>query len=628
MWHDYPYTDAHELNLDWFLKEFKTLVETWEQVQSDWNSLHDYVQNYFDNLDVQTEIDNKINAMIADGSFALILTPLVEAALPTIVDGKLPAVVASQIGAVVASQIGAVVAGQLPAVAATAAAQEVGTWLAAHIDPDTGYVIDKSLTVSDAAADANVAGYELASRLRVYTNLYNQNDVVTGGYYRSSNGTFVSNSAYISTALIPVKPNTSYRSSEWNIGQETAVTFWDENEAFISGENSQPYGYTTTPPGCAYLRFPILNRNRYDLVSFCVGTEKPPASLPYNIPVYLVYNKPVQYFNREVEYNYDFMSLVKTGSETGLLRADGTIDGDFTTAKVDSYDVSDFTTIYISGSGYLNWAYAYYCLYDENDILIDSFINGAQTTLNRKLVYCENASTIKVNSQFIPERVILKDEYARANVLPNQWAGKVWYCYGTSISNTNAEGKYPTYLEQMSGMTRVNKGISGGGIGDLGAYSHGQVYDAICNTTDGKTAADLITLETGANDTGAAVPLGTIYDTGRTTLAGCLNDCIRYLQANTDAQIVIMNSPATTTEPQAANKYYEWAAMVEEICNLNRVHFVNNNCNLGYGKISGPDGADYVVDNIHQTNLGGYVMAENIWYQLRNIPVFRTSIPT
>ena len=158
MWHEYPYTDSHELNLDWFLKEFKTLVETWEQVQSDWNSLHDYVQNYFDNLNVQTEINNKINAMMADGSFALILTPLVEAALPTIVDGKLPAVVASQIGAVVASQIDAVVAGQLPVIAAAAAAQEVGNWLAANIDPDTGYVIDKTLTVSDAAADAKITG--------------------------------------------------------------------------------------------------------------------------------------------------------------------------------------------------------------------------------------------------------------------------------------------------------------------------------------------------------------------------------------------------------------------------------------------------------------------------------------
>lgn len=208
----------------------------------------------------------------------------------------------------------------------------------------------------------------------------------------------------------------------------------------------------------------------------------------------------------------------------------------------------------------------------------------------------------------------------------NQWEGKKWYAYGTSITNIDREGKYAKYLRDFSGMQLTNKGISGGGIGDLGGYSHGQVYEAICNVTDGKLEADIITLETGANDTGAAVPYGTIYDTGRDTLAGCLNDCLRYLQANTDAQIVVIQSPVTTTKPNAANKYYEWAFMVEQICKINRVHFISSNNNMGYGKLTSENGSLYVVDMIHQTELGGYIFAENIWYQLRNIPTFKTQI--
>lgn len=161
MFFEYPYSDMHELNLDWFLKKFKELVEEWNQVQDDWTSLHDYVQNYFDNLNVQTEIDNKINAMILDGTFADIVSPFVTAALPALVAGQLPDVVAAQISTVVAAQISAVVADQLPAIAASAAAAEVGDWLAAHIDPDTGYVIDDTLTVSQAAADAKTVGDNL-----------------------------------------------------------------------------------------------------------------------------------------------------------------------------------------------------------------------------------------------------------------------------------------------------------------------------------------------------------------------------------------------------------------------------------------------------------------------------------
>ena len=179
----------------------------------------------------------------------------------------------------------------------------------------------------------------------------------------------------------------------------------------------------------------------------------------------------------------------------------------------------------------------------------------------------------------------------------------------------------------MSGMVAIDKGIGGGGIGNLGGFSTGQVYDAICNTTDGKLDADLITLETGANDTGASVPLGTIYDDTQATLAGCLNICLRYLQTNTHAQIAVMPSPSTTTKPAESNKYYEWQRMIRDICFINRVFFIEPADNLGYAKLTSASGSDYVVDNIHQTELGGYVLAEAMWEKIKCIPNFRTTIP-
>jgi hypothetical protein len=209
----------------------------------------------------------------------------------------------------------------------------------------------------------------------------------------------------------------------------------------------------------------------------------------------------------------------------------------------------------------------------------------------------------------------------------SQWSGKKWYAYGTSITNTNSEGKYATYLAQLSGMLHTNKGISGGGIGNLGGYSSGQVFNAICNITDGKTEADLITLETGANDVNASVPLGTIYDDTQDTLAGCLNLCIRYLQTNTNAQIAIMPSVATTIEPNEADQYYKWQLMMRDICTINRVFFIEPACNLGYGKLTGLNGTLYRVDTIHQTDLGGYILAEAMWEQIKRIPNFRTTMP-
>jgi|GEM_PF-2730142 len=213
-----------------------------------------------------------------------------------------------------------------------------------------------------------------------------------------------------------------------------------------------------------------------------------------------------------------------------------------------------------------------------------------------------------------------------------QWYGKTCYCYGTSITSVHeGTGKYPTYLAQLSGMNVIEKGRGGGGIGNASgqwsSFSRGEVYASVCNITDGKTYADLIILETGANDIADDVPLGTIFDTGTDTLAGCLNDCIRYLQKNTNAQIAVMPSPSSTTSPQTKPKYYEWAEMIRQICDVNRVSYLSPNANLGQAKLTSDNGSLYVVDSIHQTELGGYILAEQMWYQIRNIPCFYTELP-
>lgn len=70
-----PYTNFHELNLDWFLNEFNKVLAEWaamnkrfSDLNAAFNDLRNYVHDYFNNLDVQEEIDNKLNSMAADGS--------------------------------------------------------------------------------------------------------------------------------------------------------------------------------------------------------------------------------------------------------------------------------------------------------------------------------------------------------------------------------------------------------------------------------------------------------------------------------------------------------------------------------------------------------------------------------
>lgn len=223
----------------------------------------------------------------------------------------------------------------------------------------------------------------------------------------------------------------------------------------------------------------------------------------------------------------------------------------------------------------------------------------------------------------------------------NHWNGKKWYGFGTSITNTSSEGKYATYLAQISGMTFVNNGKSGGGITKS---SNQAIYNAIMSFN--KTDADLITLEVGANDNSA--PLGTIYDglpgetvTDNSTFLGALNLCIRYLQANTNAQIVVICSPTSRYQlGSRSNPYYgnqksgsdnhtitDRDDLMRKVCMLNSVYYIPAGCMNGMGYARANASNNYNVDQIHHTNLGGYNFAQAIWSQLKNIPLFYTAIP-
>ena len=80
---EYPYTDFNEYNLDWVIKTCKNLTEEWASMQSDFSelsgqfeSLENYVNNYFNNLDLTDEVNAKINKMIADGTMNSIIEPI------------------------------------------------------------------------------------------------------------------------------------------------------------------------------------------------------------------------------------------------------------------------------------------------------------------------------------------------------------------------------------------------------------------------------------------------------------------------------------------------------------------------------------------------------------------------
>lgn len=124
----FPYSNFHEMNMDEIIKVIKNMLEEWAQYHAQWDEwqgdinqawqdMQNFINNYFDNLDVQEEINNKIISMVNSGEFAEIVSPYIP--------------------------------------------ENVASWLAENITQPVGVVIDKSLTVAGACADAEATGIKI-----------------------------------------------------------------------------------------------------------------------------------------------------------------------------------------------------------------------------------------------------------------------------------------------------------------------------------------------------------------------------------------------------------------------------------------------------------------------------------
>lgn len=118
---NYPYTNWHNVNLDWVLERVKEWGQQVDNLQLSFDNLEaanesfkTYVENYLQDLDVYSEISKKIDELLESGELVTYLQPYISST--------------------------------------------VTTWLDENITEPVGVVIDSSLSVAGAAADAKATG--------------------------------------------------------------------------------------------------------------------------------------------------------------------------------------------------------------------------------------------------------------------------------------------------------------------------------------------------------------------------------------------------------------------------------------------------------------------------------------
>ena len=204
----------------------------------------------------------------------------------------------------------------------------------------------------------------------------------------------------------------------------------------------------------------------------------------------------------------------------------------------------------------------------------------------------------------------------------SHWNGKTWYAYGTSMTSVK-QGKYVPLVADYAGMNVVNKGIPGGSLTPDG-YGKGNLKQAVMDMSDGKKNADLITLEVLPNEGNIA---GHIYDTDDCSFCGCLNQCLRALQENTTAQIVMIvmilgnDHPPEQIREGRGMTDFEFAELAIQVAKLNGIPVINafSESGFGYARVKS---RNYQIDNIHLNGRGGTNMANFIWSKLKDIPLF------
>lgn len=234
----FPYSNFHEMNLDEFIKILKEMQEEWDATKTEWASYKEFIDNYFDNLNLDAETLKALRRLIAEG----VLNPIF--------------------------------------------GDVISAWLASHITPTTP-AIDASLTVSGAGADAKVVGeYFDNDRKNIANNhaiasmvaptLFTERDFEQGALFPDGtpNPDIAGQTTRVRLAnFIKVKPNTTYifymyencpfmysaSFYEQNLITSTRISATDWN----SSTDNDSY-FFTTPENCQYVKM-TLRRTQGDV---------------------------------------------------------------------------------------------------------------------------------------------------------------------------------------------------------------------------------------------------------------------------------------------------------------------------------------------------------------------------
>lgn len=302
-------------------------------------------------------------------------------------------------------------------------------WLGEHIDPDTGYALDTTLTLTNAAAPAKTVGDALTSQSEKINDYDHYivgvddlagNITFTDGAYINDSGVVTSFDGFRYTSLIPVEEGKTYTIYVTNgattnpfrvHGYDSSGT-WDQ---MITNQQIGPYGAEpptmvktitfTVPEGVSFIRTSTKSDKEYLAI-----TSSPSLNAKIGAT-----NKDIGTLNESLQTNVNVFDKTDTdnihvGYFRGVSSGNLISNSDFTELLV---PVKEGTTYRCTGTSY------YTSFYDINMAKLGntSDDNGTNKLKFTTPSYCAYVSlnirhaTYPVNTYIVTEGETLPDNY-------------------------------------------------------------------------------------------------------------------------------------------------------------------------------------------------------------------------
>ncbi len=396
---------------------FKTVQEMFtaqDALVKSYKELYDFINTYFSKLDVQEEVNKKIQSMADDGSLLTLIAPTI--------------------------------------------ASNTSDWLHANITNPSNPPIDKSLTVENAAADAKVTGkkfdeieeniVDLDDYIKKPTNIFNTKSYVGALINGNLDGSFTN---WQTTEFIKVESNTQYLLSvDGEPLIPSAAAYYDIDKKYLSVPSFNGAGAITVPTNAKYLRLSFDSDK-----NVTIGTSKLQLEKGYYITPYVPYNVTVariKNLKSVVPNVYQTDTLIGNRNGTVGYYVKGNLDGNGVLTSLD-YIVDGYSRVSLKRPITANYDIYDFLDKDRNVINYVFYSNNA-TEFNDVLDVPENAVYLVLSGLSDPKNVDAKGivntpkENKRNKITYEIVKNGYYHANGSFVDTTDAK----TYIFNVKGI--------------------------------------------------------------------------------------------------------------------------------------------------------------------------------